>query len=326
MPACGLVVGPGGNQCTRDEDCPANDTPLVCVEGLCVAGETGDSATSSDDGDPSCGSGNECVPMAPPGWYGPVLAIATETEPATCPSSAPTTVATGYAGLSADEPTCVCECEATNVGCDITVFGSVGECTEDFPTSLMEDMCTPVALGFLPPTGQGVFPAMFDGCIPTVDEQVPPPVWSEHLRTCEAPSVACGDGTCMPIPNPLNGGSTCIWDDGERDCPEGEYSTKFVFHRGVADTRECTPCTCGDPSSCRLSVHQDSACMDEPAFETLLDEPQCIPFAELVPPPITTVGLVVTAVTPSMGACAAAGGEPTGAATGVDAFTVCCRP
>jgi hypothetical protein len=323
-PACGLVVGGDAGQCSRDEDCPAIDMPLVCIDGLCLAGEADETSSTSGADDP-CGAAAECVPTAPPGWYGPVIAIATETAPAACPSSAPMAVTIGHAGLIADEATCACDCDATNVGCDVTVFGSVGKCTEDFATNLMEDTCATIPLGLLPPSGQAVFPAMFDGCIPLAEEEVPPLQWSEHVQTCEASPVACGDGTCMPIPDPLTGASTCIWDDGERDCPEADYTSKFVFHRGVTDTRDCVPCSCGEPSSCRISIYESSMCMDEPAFETLLDEPQCIPFADIIPAPMAAVGLVVSAITPSMGACVPTGGTATGAATEVDTFTVCCR-
>lgn len=334
-PACQLLLGGDPVQCTRDEDCPPHDPPLECVDGLCLEGEpidvtTGDVGTEESTTGPAlaCEVGTECVPSVPAGWSGPVIAVRTENKPAECPAIAPMQVVTGHAGLTQTDAVCECECDETDRGCDVTLYGSLGACMQgSLQAPLHQDVCASIPSGFLPPTSEALFPAEIDVCTPIESQHVDPARWSEHVRLCATPPVSCDEGLCMPIPDPLTGAATCVWREGEHACEDPGYPSKFVFHREMIDTRGCTPCSCGDPVSCRLTFHVDGACAADPLYETLLDEEQCVPLGEILDGMwLLGVGGLVTPAETSPGSCVMTPGEPTGQATEVGTFTVCCRP
>ena len=110
---------------------------------------------------------------------------------------------------------------------------------------------------------------------------------------------------------------TCIWRAGSHPCP-----APFSTARGwatAADTRACTPCTCGSPSASGCSVtttlYSDPDCKTELSAVT---DGQCTQQA-------AALSLLAT-VTPGSATCAPSGGTPTGAASASQALTVCCAP
>jgi hypothetical protein len=324
-PACQLVVSDHLGQCTRDEDCPTSVPNLVCVDALCVehdGGSTSEVGSESTGIDATCEPTTECAPTAPAGWRGPVIAIARQREPAACPDSAPTVVATGHAGLQADAAVCTCNCTPTEMGCGVTISTGFGGCAKHFSASVEEDVCEPFYL--VPFSTEAVLPAKFDGCVREFSEEIPAREWESHVRLCTASAAECGGGLCMPIPDPLSGEATCVWLEGDHSCPDPAYAERFVFHGGASDDRRCTECTCGERSRCKLQIHADSACGDDP-YEIYLDEPQCVPLSDFGTSGDANLGAFVSRVQTSTGPCERVGGIPTGEAREVDTFTVCCR-
>ena len=102
------------------------------------------------------------------------------------------------------------------------------------------------------------------------------------------------------------------------------------FLVALADTRSCTPCSCGDPEgdacTASISVFKDDACSEPIPLNVPLDSTfsQCINV-----PPGTALGSK-SATLPAYlpGACQPSGGEPAGAvyAEPATALTLCCIP
>src|SRR5207245_2524510 len=68
--------------------------------------------------------------------------------------------------------------------------------------------------------------------------------------------------TCGPSAADAPGFLTCIFHDGDRDCPPS-YPDKHLAYSGFDDQRGCAPCTCGAPKgSCTaaLDVFKAGAC------------------------------------------------------------------
>jgi hypothetical protein len=165
-------------------------------------------------------------------------------------------------------------------------------------------------------------PAIVAGaCAARVDQ--PPPVpdvrsWATKAKACIPGAYTPCDGaqTCMPAPPPgappPDGFSTCIFHEDERTCPDS-YAVKHVFFKELDDTRDCTPCSCGEPegASCTLmaSVFSDDACT-APLLSSMVSS--AVPFCGVTPPAVGLGSKSAEVVAVNPGACAPSGGEPIG--------------
>ncbi|WP_437594885.1 hypothetical protein [Sorangium sp. So ce1000] len=148
--------------------------------------------------------------------------------------------------------------------------------------------------------------------------------WATRATACVAGAhTACADATtCAPAAP--SGFLTCIYHEGDAACPDG-YAQRHVFYKDVLDRRDCTPCSCGEPTgaSCTImaSVYRDAACTDLVA-STLVGS--SVPFCGVTLPGIGlgSKSAAVAAVEP--GACAPQGGEPVGELQPVEPSTFCC--
>lgn len=326
---CQYVLGEIADQCTRDEDCPASIEGLACVDGLCVEVEVATTTTgeaSSGTTDAECSPDGECLPAAPMGWSGPVLAVFSQSDPGPCPDVAPASLRIGHAGLQAPDPVCGCACPPINadMDCGVTIFGGQ-ECAKTLPWVLPEDTCKGIPLYVLLPMSEAVFPAGFDACTPQPTVEAPPVSWDDHVRLCETAQVECDAGVCVPGPTASDGAPRCIWREGDSVCPDPSYPLRYVFHEDVIDERGCTPCTCGEQAACRIEIFPDGPCEEDVVWETPLTEALCLPITDIVPTQLATIGAIASRIPRGPGVCEPSLPVPTGEAQPSGTFTLCCR-
>jgi hypothetical protein len=89
---------------------------------------------------------------------------------------------------------------------------------------------------------------------------VPVPTWDVNVKACggTTPGKGCPSGQfCVPKPpSPFNG-HVCLEQPGEVACPTGSsFSNQVVYYGNSHDTRGCTGCSCGPPSSgsCEITI------------------------------------------------------------------------
>ncbi|MCA9711133.1 MAG: hypothetical protein KDK70_35150 [Myxococcales bacterium] len=306
------------------------------LSGACVGmGGTGSSSTSAgettgsgtDDGVDGTGSGGacagaaECVPLPPPGWEGPVLAMVGSGAAPPCPAQAPQELFVAQAGLQAEPAECACTCGREASACDVTLYASLnGECSEDFGFPLSTDRCVVLDTSLAPVGASVVLPATSGACAADVLEDVSPPAWADEARVCLGATASCGEGAC--VPEVAAGEGVCIVREGEHTCPLSDYTQAFTFYRGVDDTRRCSACECGGSVGCRVEVHTDDTCAGVPFYQTSLSRDVCEALSTVVPEQTDSVGVLVEAT----GACEAQGIEPIGDVIALDPITLCCRP
>jgi hypothetical protein len=127
---------------------------------------------------------------------------------------------------------------------------------------------------------------------------------------------------CVPVPSSPFQASVCIEQLGDVPCPLTGYTAKYVYYGGVADTRTCTPCSCGAVlgASCAGSITQfqsmDGGCT---TAQTIYNLP-------LACAPIQQPADLLLTLTASGGACKANTSAPTGSATPARPMTFCCTP
>ena len=113
----------------------------------------------------------------------------------------------------------------------------------------------------------------------------------------------------------------CLAKPGAHLCPDGFDDSAALFSE-VADTRDCTECTCADPTGvqCRtvLGSYSDSTCdSNADEFAYLTTGGQCLGVPE--------GGAFSTSTeVENPGSCAPLGGQPTGLADAAAPYTVCC--
>jgi hypothetical protein len=349
-----------------DPCCIVDPCPGVCVFDPCP--DAGDAAAKDADDEqamtdaeagPICPGA--CVPLPPGGWSSPVLVWQGPASdlPAACPDEAPFVELEAYAGLVPPSPaSCgACGCappdggtcslpstvSAASAGC-----GDGGTATPFDPPPAWDGGCTAPApidagaecngapcvqsltVGMLAVTGESCVPST---AVPT--SPTPPLSWTTGFLAC-AGSVdlgACGDQAmlvCVSPSEPPSPYKRCVYQFGDQTCPDGYPETQAQsFWTGAADTRACTPCTCGAPSgslcTAELSVFTDGAC----SSQALLSDPissLAAPCFDLTPPGLALGSMSVDKVAYDPGTCAFTGGQPTGTGTPTGLVTLCCAP
>jgi hypothetical protein len=175
-----------------------------------------------------------------------------------------------------------------------------------------------------PQVGQGA------SCAPSTEvPSVPPATWSENAEGCgfTGTLTSCGSREVC-VPSPSSPFKLCVYQTGSLGgtCPSPYDATSapVVFDTGIADSRSCTDCRCGDVTgSCTggdVMLSPNLTCTGGitsplPATCAVDGINGNLPlYTELTTPP-----------TPG-GTCSASGGQPSGTATGTGPVSVCCMP
>jgi hypothetical protein len=284
----------------------------------------------------------ECVRLPPLDFSDPVLLWTGKPMDAPqCPARAPVNVYEGHADLddSHECPPCACTEPACVLPAGVTASSSAmcqGPAYTSFEASPSWDgACTSPAV--VPALGSVTMaPVTARPCAP-VQPETPHDgpwgsPWSTFVRACggEAMNGLCNDPglLCMPSAEPPPPGfRQCIMysRDGDPACP-ADYPDKFLFHGGLEDTRECTPCTCTEtaPSTCIgwLSLYEDAAC-GAPLLSSMVgDTPTCLDTA----PGAQLGSMEGSWLVNEPGSCGASGGVSLGEAKPLEPRTFCCQP
>jgi hypothetical protein len=289
------------------------------------------------EGGPGCPTGLACAPPVPPGgWQGPIaLELGTGTALA-CPP-ATNVVFDGGSGLVAPGATCsTCSCSAAasptcTVSVSVFAQSDAGCAAWSAPCATGNPVSTCAALSGSCLGGAGYALATAAGSsgpcgASAPSATVPPTSWSATAVGCAPASpISCGPGTCLP-----SGPRFCVYMDGANvACPPAGYVTQNVYYRDVADTRGCSPCVCGQPSTtCTggdVEVTSLSACGIAQVKIPVGGGCTTIPVGSPAGGKYYTE-MVQGTSTVASGTCPASGGQPAGAAAGASPITVCCAP
>jgi len=348
LPAC----GDGGNT-TGDDDTSGSPTSLTATEESSDDGEETLDPSSSDDastldestststddtgdtGDPQCGGANTCGAVPPIGWFGPTVyaRVLPGDLPPPCPPEVSNPGPTVLEGFNDPGPAvCGCECElSAPLACNscMETAATQGACTPSYyygscpfnNTTVTDDCINVNVLGWVGFTSEEDYYYGGGGavCEETELTQIPPFAWEATIATCRIPetALACDTGVCIP-PAPEGFESQwCIYQQGDIECPAGEYPNKTIFYSDVEDTRACSNCQCGSAaSSCterQLLIFDGQDCAGEPS---LIVDPTGVCVA-------ATGGSI--AGTPSEAACPVTEAPVAqGSIAPTGAFTFCC--
>jgi len=281
-----------------------------------------------------------CVPAVPAGWTGPLEVYAGTGLPPPC-SAQYQVEATGFTQLDAPTPTCGCACGSPKVQCgntEVTFYptspcANVAGCAK---VSLAPGACTTTDVRTQCPSGgaTGTFMSaatttvVGQSCAAQPTRTVPPLTWATNVRACIS-SIAptqldCQSGqVCAPKPVSPYGSSTCIAATGDQLCPQGPYSARQVIYGGATDSRDCTPCTCGDPASATCTTTLDTfSSADGTCSGGAIS--YGAPFA--CDPVNSQPSDFRATTTASAGNCTASQSAPTGSAVPSSPVTLCCTP
>jgi hypothetical protein len=284
--------------------------------------ETGPSEAGMDAGGPCT-----CVPAPPVGWTGPV-AIWEGSGPAPgCSGDYSAPVLDALADLDAGAARCTCDCgPLTGASCPssftATIFGDQGCTSACDSVDVSAGACVNVHGKCANVHGIGASPQAEGGsCTPRSSTVVPIAGWARAARACEsviAPvQSGCTSGQiCAPAPAAPLEPRLCVFMAGQVACPGG-YAVQRIVYGGVADSRGCTPCSCGASGvSCTGTLQegcgQSGPVNDLPTVCGGLTDPGSV--------------MLLAALVASGGSCASDGGVPTGSAAPSSPTTVCCLP
>jgi hypothetical protein len=255
----------GGPADATLDDSPASDGALWLPDAV-------------EEPPPKCASvtGFVCAPAVPPGWSGPLeLYSAADASGVRCGAHFQGPVYDGNNVLSAQVATCDCQCQMPQaVQCSpltASFFAGIGtacapadHCIDRMLTGACQrvDALSSCKMGTR--AASMVVPAATasgGSCMPAVTKTLPPSSWKVGARACvsalgSAPG-GCDTGfVCTPQPGAPFAASVCVAQAGDVPC-EGGYTARRVFYGGTLDTRDCSPCTCGDVAGATCSASID---------------------------------------------------------------------
>lgn len=306
------------------------------------AGAGADASTDAPTA-PACSGGQTCVPTAPSGWTGPVLYYSGSGDAGALPSCPTGSSAAFTGGTGIVSPAAACSaCTCGGVGCSDPIVHFYSSCNSSGSgtelgsvTATSNCKSSGIACGGYFDIGTETTAL----CTPSAQSpMVPANQWataSEACATTDA-SAACGTGDiCAPS---ATGFSPCVYQAGDVACPAAGYTAKQLIDTVMADTRGCTPCTCGAPSTgdggpatCSgglVTVSDQSSCPGPGSGTDLYTQQFFVPvgcYMNGVPcdPGTTTYLNVYKAATATAGTCSPDGGVVTGSVT-TSQVTVCC--
>jgi len=289
--------------------------------------------TTDTTGETACPLGTHvCVAAAPEGWSGPVALIGDtpeDPEPE-CAAPFPAAGTVAYGELVAPPADCTCECgNPSGAACVRTIVrdnnAGCGSPTQQWQLAVQD--CTKAISGTGSQYWQATTGPITGNCTETATDEVVDAAFAERETLCaadEASAGACtGTDVCTPIPiAPFTADALCIWADGDLECPmDLGYDTRRVLFRDLLDTRGCSGCSCTIAGECTGAVYLFGidGCDADFVAATLTFDGACQQVASTITAAELTGSWDVDA------SCQSNGGEPEGAAAGVDPVTICCR-
>ncbi len=287
------------------------DSPVVLEDA--GAEDATDLGVATDEAGRRC----TCLAPIPDGWTGPF--VLDELSACEAPWSKDEPL---FAELDAGAHECSCKCAAPPSTCIYRASQTMGACALncglDFPVAKTQSCLTKSA-------GCGAFFLIrVDGggaCAPTETKWIDDAGFQRSAHRCstEDPITTgvCPNAAAPCVPEHGVSSAYCIEHEGESQCPPA-YSVKHTFHRAIADTRDCSPCTCtstGEP--CAFVNHSDITCSPESTVSNGLVG-LCTPYGGS--------SVVAHRLLRHDRVCAEKGAEPTGKAEPTGTVTVCCRP
>ena len=199
--------------------------------------------------------GSTCVPIAPSGWFGPVIVSikssgGTTPIPLACSAPYGTEVLRAFQAPVGGSAVCGCSCGA--LGCSVHVDTFTGSgCSGPCGSVDLDAGCAPT--GCTDPLAAIATAKVGCPAIPSVT--VPALAWSEAVNGCQPAIETGGCGAaerCLPTPLPGFSSKLCIFQYGTAACPMDGYNQGETFYASANDTRGCTACTCSptDQTAC----------------------------------------------------------------------------
>jgi hypothetical protein len=274
-----------------------------------------------------------CVASTPQGWVGPVEVYAGSAPPS-CAGAFPTTVGAGGAQpqqAAAVCSTCTCGAPSTSLSSCTGASGlQVYYVGGSVAMSCTAGAEVPWTGACEQPTRDFAMRATVPGSCQASTQMptIPPPAWATSYVACQAPAVdagTCASGqVCAPLNEPGFGAMRCIANTGGAvACPPGAYSVQTVVYTGFQDTRDCSPCACGDtviPCNATVDLFTSTDCSGTP---NSLGGSTCLA------PNAGGSATLASAGAPNPGqatACGVTQSTATGAVSGTGPFTICCIP
>jgi hypothetical protein len=265
-----------------------------------------------------------CVPKAPSGWVGPIVAQqGAALSP--CPDTNASRILDAFLGAPTGSHSCSgCTCGATTgASCTQKVVAwsqpacggtgtetvIVGTCVNVFSTDPIKTTATHVP----------------GSCAPSVAvATLGPATFPEAIRGCIAPSFleeGCAIGeVCAADPPAGYRGTHCVATLGDLACPS-PYTVRVLAHGGASDDRACGSCSCSAPAggSCDayFTIRNGSNCPS--SIVQTFPPGECYTLQ-------TNISVAVETNTVRPGSCTPSGGGPTGSLRPRDPVTVCCLP
>jgi hypothetical protein len=317
------------------EDAATRDAQTEPDAALPPAEDCDNDVDDDQDGDADCAdddcTARTCVEEAPAGWSGPVL-LYEGAAPPECSGGYPDEAARGGTAVTAGAASCsTCSCTPADPGCASflnfeTSTASACDDANACSTSINSSCAVLMSPCFTTPTGYvethlaGTPPT----CAPSAqDPTLPDANWDAHAIAC-GPDHALQRAGCdsgeVCAPEPAFDGAFCIVDDGDVDCPAGPYTDRRVYFTDIADTRNCSDCSCTHDCSYTWRVFDAADATCATPLLTLTQANQCAS----VTPSAGTIRVNVSIA--GTGECAPSGGAPTGSAEGDAPITACCLP
>ena len=309
------------------------------------AGGTTTQGGNGAGGVEGCPTGFACAPQPPADWsaYARIsMAGFPVANPETCPDgSAP--MATFSSPTDAAATCEICQCDAPlNAQCgyptvslhnnetacmgmvDQTGSAQNGNCVDIFNSIENADASAQITTAAsLNDAGS----CTAKGGMPTL-----PPAWENQHDVCPmevAAGASCGAGTvCAAEGSGAYTGPLCVAREGDHACPEG-FTDRRIVSSGLNESRGCTACECDGPqgvtcSAGTVTVFDDDNCMSA-TTHSIVDDLTCNDISPLFAADPSSEGSFNKARgTPLGGMCNPTGGQPMGAATPTDEWTVCC--
>ncbi|HKU38240.1 MAG TPA: hypothetical protein VJR89_08835 [Polyangiales bacterium] len=289
------------------------------------AGQLPDAGGKRDAAVEECAGELTCQRAAAAGWSGPIALR----EADDCTGAYGKRVFRAGAEPSAAAASCsTCTCDAASSCAPFVDFttGSEAGCGGTSCTTSVNQSCSEI----MPPCLAGSSTAYLGTklasgggtCTPSEQKaELPEVKWARRAVGCQAEErdASCASGDVC-LPKLASGAKSCVYREGEHDCPSRGYTERQLLYRDVEDTRACSACSCGAAScSYSWSVFNagDTSCAS-PIIK-LTSAGQCVqvnPSADK---------LRVGATIEGDGACDASGGTSSGGVSGKDALTVCCE-
>jgi hypothetical protein len=305
--------------------------------------DAGDGAVDVNDASPDAPDADMgacsavCVPAPQAGWEGPLEIFEGSGQPLptppTCTGAYATDIYDGVGVLDAGAAACTCACgsvTARTCASPVIDLFSDTSCVVACgpPNQAIDASCTTLGVAACPPNPHfKLQPGSSSGtCVADASAAVPPPTWEANTRLC-APEVAptgagCDVGqVCAPRTGlPFVTDVYCVAQAGLPDCPSGYPTLRTYYLPSLTDNRGCTACTCGAATGIACTATLSSS-----------NHPNCSGGGSQTQPSPQAcaslngmVAMTLNATSAVGGACAPAGGQPTGSAAPSTPTTVCC--